>query len=69
MFYDLALLKRFVVKERYNVGFEANFFNVFNRAIFGAPVSNLSNALFGRITSNLLGTNPRQIQFGLKVSF
>lgn len=69
MFYDLALLKRFVVKERYHVGFEANFFNLFNRANFGAPVSNLSNALFGRITSNLLGTNPRQIQFGLKVNF
>ncbi|MDX2032228.1 MAG: carboxypeptidase regulatory-like domain-containing protein [Blastocatellia bacterium] len=69
LFYDMALLKRFVVKERYRVGFEANFFNLFNRAIFGAPVSNLSNALFGRVTSNLLGTNPRQIQFGLKVSF
>lgn len=68
-FYDLALLKRFVVKERYHVGFEANFFNLFNRANFGAPVSNLSNALFGRITSNLSGTNPRQIQFGLKLSF
>ena len=69
IFYDLALLKRFVVKDRYHVGFEANFFNLFNRAIFGAPVGNLSNALFGRITGTLLGTNPRQIQFGLKVSF
>jgi hypothetical protein len=69
LFYDLALLKRFTVKERYQVGVEANFFNLFNRANFGAPVSNLSNALFGRITSNLFGANPRQIQFGLKVSF
>jgi hypothetical protein len=69
MFYDLALLKRFTLGERYQVGFEANFFNVFNRANFGAPVSNLSNALFGRITSNLPGTNPRQIQFGLKLTF
>jgi hypothetical protein len=69
MFYDLALLKRFALGERYQVGFEANFFNVFNRANFGAPVSNLSNALFGRITGNLIGTNPRQIQFGLKLTF
>jgi hypothetical protein len=69
MFYDLSLLKRLIVKERYRIGFEANFFNLFNRANFGAPVSNLTNALFGRITGNLSGTNPRQIQFGLKLHF
>jgi hypothetical protein len=69
MFYDLSLLKRFVVKERYNVAFEANFFNLFNRANFGAPINNLTNSRFGQITSNLSGTNPRQIQFGLKLTF
>jgi hypothetical protein len=69
LFYDLSLLKRFVAKERYNIGFEANFFNLFNRANVGAPVNNLSNSLFGQITSNLFGANPRQIQFGLKLSF
>jgi hypothetical protein len=69
MFYDLSLLKRLIVKERYRISFEANFFNLFNRANFGAPVSNLTNALFGRITGNLSGTNPRQIQFGLKLHF
>jgi hypothetical protein len=69
LFYDLSLLKRFVAKERYNIGFEANFFNLFNRANFGAPVNNLSNSLFGQITSNLFGANPRQIQLGLKLSF
>lgn len=69
LFYDFALLKRFAVRERYNVAFEANFFNVFNCANFGAPVANPTSALFVRITSNLNGTNPRQIQFGLKLSF
>jgi hypothetical protein len=69
MFYDLSLLKRFVIKERYRVGFEANFFNIFNRANFGAPINNLTNARFGEITSNLSGANPRQIQFGLKLTF
>jgi hypothetical protein len=69
MFYDLSLLKRFVVKERYNVAFEANFFNLFNHANFGAPINNLTNSRFGQITSNLSGTNPRQIQFGLKLTF
>lgn len=69
MFYDLSLLKRFVVKERHYVAFEANFFNVFNRANFGAPISNLTSRQFGQINANLTGTNPRQIQFGLKLSF
>jgi hypothetical protein len=69
MFYDLSLLKRFVVKERYNIGFEANFFNIFNRANFGQPINNLSNSRFGQITSTLSGANPRQIQFGLKLAF
>jgi Carboxypeptidase regulatory-like domain len=69
MFYDLSLLKRFVIKERYKVGFEANFFNIFNRANFGAPINNLTNARFGEITNNLIGVNPRQIQFGLKLTF
>jgi hypothetical protein len=69
MFYDLSLLKRFIVKERYNIGFEANFFNIFNRANFGPPINNLSNSRFGQITSTLSGANPRQIQFGLKLAF
>jgi hypothetical protein len=69
MFYELSLLKRFVVKERYNVSLEANFFDIFNRANFDSPINNLTNARFGEITSNLNGTNPCQIQFGLKLTF
>jgi hypothetical protein len=69
IFYDLALVKRIALKERYNLGFEANFFNVFNRANFGAPINTLTNPRFGQITSTLFGTNPRQIQFGLKLAF
>jgi hypothetical protein len=57
------------VNGRRRIGFEANFFNLFNHANFGSPINNLSNSLFGRITSNLIGANPRQIQFGLKLSF
>jgi hypothetical protein len=69
MFYDLSLIKRFAVKESVNVSFEANFFNIFNRANFGAPIRTLTNPLFGQITSALTGANPRQVQFGLKVTF
>jgi hypothetical protein len=67
--YDFPVLKQFPIRERVRIGFEANSFNLFNHAIFAAPVSNLSSAFFGRITQTLFGTNPRQIQFGIKVAF
>lgn len=68
-FYDLSMSKRFSLTERVTLGFESNFFNFFNRAQFAAPVAVLSDARFGRIISTLAGTNPRQVQFGLKLSF
>lgn len=68
-YYDLSLIKQFQLTERTRLGFEANAFNLFNRANFSAPTANLGSALFGRITSTRAGTNPRQIQFGLKLSF
>jgi hypothetical protein len=68
-FYDLSVIKRWQIRESSGVQFEANVFNVFNRAQLAAPVANLSSALFGRITGTLAGSNPRQIQFGLKLSF
>ncbi len=68
-FYDLSLLKRFALTERVNMSFESNFFNLLNRAQFAAPVAVLSDVRFGRIINTQPGTNPRQIQFGLKLSF
>jgi hypothetical protein len=69
IFYDLALIRRFAVKESVNLSFEANFFNIFNRANFGAPINTVTNSRFGQITNILDGTTPRQIQFGLKLTF
>lgn len=68
-FYDLSVIKKFTLREGVRLGFEANFFNVFNKAIFGPPVAVLSDARFGRVTGTLNGTNPRQIQLGLKLTF
>jgi hypothetical protein len=67
--YDLSVIKHFALAERTRLGFEANFFNVFNTAVFGPPVAVLRDARFGRITSTLNGSNPRQIQLGLKLVF
>jgi hypothetical protein len=68
-YYDLSLIKQFQITENMRLGFEANAFNLFNRANFSAPNANLTSALFGRITGSRIGTNPRQIQFGLKLNF
>ncbi|MBN8731280.1 MAG: carboxypeptidase regulatory-like domain-containing protein [Acidobacteria bacterium] len=68
-FYDLSVIKKFTVREQARLSFEANFFNIFNRAIFGPPVAVLSDARFGRVTGTLAGSNPRQIQLGLKLGW
>lgn len=68
-FYDLSVIKKFAVREGMKLGFEANFFNIFNRAILGPPVAVLSDARFGRVTGTLAGSNPRQVQLGLKLTF
>lgn len=67
--YDLSVIKQIRFSERLRAGFEANFFNIFNRAIFAAPGANLTSALFGQLTRTLPGTNPRQIQLGVKFAF
>jgi hypothetical protein len=69
---DLALVKNTKVSENLTVQFRAEFFNAFNRVNFGPPnttvfSSGAINASAGVITT--LATNPRQIQFGLKLIF
>lgn len=68
-FYDVSLAKKFYFTERVNLGLEINAFNVFNTVNFAAPVSVLSSATFGQVTSIRNGTTPRQIQLGVKLSF
>jgi hypothetical protein len=67
--YDLSVIKRIQLRESILLGLEGNFFNIFNHAILGAPVAILSDARFGRITGTLPGSNPRQVQLGLKLTF
>jgi hypothetical protein len=67
--YDVSVVKKIVLREQLRLSAEANFFNVFNRAQLGPPVAILSDSRFGRITGTLPGSNPRQIQLGLKLAF
>ncbi|HYZ85798.1 MAG TPA: hypothetical protein VE621_15415, partial [Bryobacteraceae bacterium] len=67
--YDMSVIKKFPVTERTLLGLEANFFNLLNHAIMGPPVAVVRDARFGRVTSTLNGTNPRQVQLALKLTF
>jgi hypothetical protein len=64
---DLSLTRRFPIKERTNLEFRSDFFNISNSVVFGQPQSTLGNSNFGVIT----GTNntQREIQFSMKLLF
>jgi hypothetical protein len=67
---DLALSKRFPIprRERHNLLFRAEFFNLFNHPNFGLPNSTLAaRATFGRITSS--GGLPRVLEFAMRYAF
>ena len=62
-----GLIRRVRVQERATVTIRAEFFNIFNRVVFGAPAGNISSTGFGRVTSQ--ANNPRQGQVSLRVDF
>ena len=69
---DMSLFKNFHVTERVNVQFRAESFNLFNRTNFELPGAN--GATNNRVTSSTFGLAggtffPRELQFGLKISF
>jgi hypothetical protein len=64
---DLAIGKMTpIFREKLNMEFRAEFFNIFNTAQFANPSTNISSSLFGQITTTY---DPRIIQFGLKFLF
>jgi hypothetical protein len=67
--FDMALIRNQPFRERYNVQFRAEVFNVFNHAALslgsGSSVT-VGTPQFGKILS---GTNPRNIQLGLRLVF
>jgi hypothetical protein len=72
--FDFAVFKRIVFGPDGRAGVESRveFFNLFNRPQFGPPNTTCctaNNANFGFVTSTAPGTNPRLIQFALKLFF
>jgi len=67
---DLSLFKSFQFRERARVEFRSEFFNAFNRANFNNPNATFNPASlgsFGKTFSTI--TDPREIQFALKLYF
>jgi hypothetical protein len=72
--FDVAAFKRilFGVDRRAGLEGRVEFFNLFNRPQFGPPNTaccTANNANFGLVTSTAPGTNPRLVQFALKLFF
>jgi hypothetical protein len=70
--FDFALFKRTSITERAGLEFRTEFFNLFNHPRFGAPgtkfISGNTNG-FGVVSSTNPDSNPRLIQFALKLVF
>jgi hypothetical protein len=72
--FDFAVFKKTVFGSEGHAGieFRVEFFNLFNRSQFAPPNTtccSTNNANFGFVTSTAPGTNPRLIQFALKLFF
>jgi hypothetical protein len=63
---DLSALRNFNLTEHLHMAFEAQAFNLFNRANFMQPDPVLEDATFGKIGQAMA---PRQIQLALRFSF
>lgn len=63
--WDFALLKDTRVSERFLLQFRAEFFNGWNHTQFGDANTSLRTGDFGRISG--LRTDPRELQFGVKL--
>ena len=62
------MFKNFVFLERWNLQFRSEFFNTLNHASFSNPQSNISvPTQVGKILST--STNPRVVQFALRLEF
>ncbi len=64
--WDFALLKDFSLSERFKLQFRWEGYNLFNQAHFGPPNTRVGTSTIGQIGS---AGEPRDIQFGLKLSF
>ena len=64
---SFAFMKQNKIAERVTTQFRVEVQNPLNRVVFGNPITDFTNAAFGRINSTQIG--PRNVQLGLKLIF
>jgi len=64
--FDIAVLKNFRITETSALQIRVESFNTFNHTNFKNPASNVATPTFMQITA---AYDPREIQFGAKVTF
>lgn len=64
---DLSLRRDFRIREGWKLGIQADAFNFFNNVRFGGIGANITNANFGRVSSQ--ANTPRVVQFNARVEF
>jgi hypothetical protein len=64
--WDMAISRRFAIKERWKLEFRSDFFNIMNHANWGSPATSITSSTFGEVTSF---SSPRIIQMALKLYF
>jgi outer membrane receptor protein involved in Fe transport len=67
MTFDMSVQRRVPFNDRVSATFRADIFNVFNRANFGLPASNIAGANAGVIST--LAGDPRVMQLSLRLGF
>jgi hypothetical protein len=65
--FDVTFFKSFQIRDDNRLQIRFEFYNFFNRAQFGVPVTDISQSNFGQFTS-MVGT-PRRIQMALRYTF
>lgn len=64
---DFSLRREFPVTERWRFELQGDAFNAFNNVRFGGINLNITNAAFGRVTSQM--NTPRVVQFSARIRF
>ena len=64
---DLSLFKNLRIRERAQFQLRAEAFNLLNHPVFGDPNTTVGHINFGRVLSQ--ANSPRQVQFGLRLTF
>jgi hypothetical protein len=64
---DFSMFKNTSIRERFNLQFRAEAFNLTNTPIFSSPNNNVESTAFSLVTGQ--SNPPRSVQLGLKILF